>query len=294
MSELLKRVLVAIVGIPIGLTVIYLGSWYLITAIIIISLLAVFEYYKLAENKQVYPNMILGLILSGLNSICLNLFFNSGIYAIQKYITPFFISFILLTLMILTVELWRNKENKLLNTSITITGSIFIPFLFSFIIAVYYFFENIEVLKNFNFEIIDSKYIGTAFVIFILVSIWISDSAAYFIGKKFGKHKLFEKISPKKTWEGAIAGFFGAIFAFHIFTHWSYHSFPIIHTFIIGAIIGTVGVIGDLAESMLKRDTGVKDSSNLIPGHGGILDRFDSILFVFPIVYIYLFLVFHL
>jgi phosphatidate cytidylyltransferase len=122
----------------------------------------------------------------------------------------------------------------------------------------------------------------------IFFSVWLSDSAAYFIGKSIGKRKLYPRISPKKTWEGAIACFIAAVISFPLLIKLFLNDFPIIHTIIIGAIIGIFGQIGDLAESQLKRDAGIKDSSNIIPGHGGFLDRFDSILFIGPIIYLYL------
>jgi phosphatidate cytidylyltransferase len=124
--------------------------------------------------------------------------------------------------------------------------------------------------------------------LFILFSVWISDSAAYFIGKSFGKHKLAPRVSPKKTWEGAVAGFVGGAGGFLLLSLFFLSSLPIMDSIVIGVIIGTVGQIGDLAESQLKRDAGVKDSSALIPGHGGILDRFDSLLFIMPVVALYL------
>jgi len=125
-------------------------------------------------------------------------------------------------------------------------------------------------------------------IITMLGSIWVCDSAAYFIGRAIGKHKLFERISPKKTIEGAIAGFVFAILAFVGLGELFLAEIPVVHFIVGGSIVGVLGQYGDLAESMLKRDAGVKDSSNLLPGHGGALDRFDSILFVSPSYFIYL------
>ena len=127
-------------------------------------------------------------------------------------------------------------------------------------------------------------------IISIFAAIWICDSAAYYIGTAFGKHKLFVRVSPKKSWEGAIAGFVFAILAMIAskiivldFLSWN-------STIGIGIIIGVLGQIGDLIESLFKRDSGVKDSSNLIPGHGGIFDRFDSLIFTAPLILILLIL----
>jgi phosphatidate cytidylyltransferase len=114
------------------------------------------------------------------------------------------------------------------------------------------------------------------------------DSAAYFTGLAIGKHKLFPRVSPKKTWEGAVGGGLASILTVMGLFFWLMPNVPVIHSVMIGVIIAVFGPIGDLAESWLKRDAVVKDSSHILPGHGGILDRFDSMLFVAPLVVIYL------
>ena len=122
-----------------------------------------------------------------------------------------------------------------------------------------------------------------------MASIWICDSAACFLGTAFGKHKLFPRVSPNKSWEGAVAGFIFAIVAMIAAKAVVLDELNLTDAVVIGFIIGTIGQIGDLVESLIKRDAGVKDSSQLIPGHGGIFDRFDSLLFTSPAVYIYLY-----
>ncbi|MFB3056342.1 MAG: phosphatidate cytidylyltransferase, partial [Ignavibacteriaceae bacterium] len=125
-------------------------------------------------------------------------------------------------------------------------------------------------------------------IISIFASIWICDSAAFFGGTSLGKHKLFPRVSPNKSWEGAIFGLLFAVIAMVIskviiidFLSW-------LDVIIIGIIVGIIGQIGDLIESLFKRDAGVKDSSALIPGHGGIFDRFDSLLYSAPAVFLYI------
>jgi phosphatidate cytidylyltransferase len=129
---------------------------------------------------------------------------------------------------------------------------------------------------------------GGATVISVFVSLWMCDSLAYFAGRFFGKHKLFERVSPKKTWEGASAGYVGAVAAFLIAQNYFLPFMSVGNAFVCGSIVGIFGQLGDLAESLLKRDAGVKDSSALIPGHGGVLDRFDSLIFVSPLIFFYL------
>jgi phosphatidate cytidylyltransferase len=128
-------------------------------------------------------------------------------------------------------------------------------------------------------------------IISLFATIWICDTAAYFGGLTLGKHKLFERVSPKKTWEGAAFGFVFAILTMIAAKYLVLEHLALGHCIAVGIIVGTFGQIGDLAESLLKRDAGVKDSSALIPGHGGIFDRFDSLIFVSPLVYLYLDLV---
>jgi phosphatidate cytidylyltransferase len=130
--------------------------------------------------------------------------------------------------------------------------------------------------------------LGGKWLLLMLIIIWICDTAAYFIGKAVGKHKLFFRISPHKTVEGAVAGLVFSFITAYIF-HLTYiEDLTLLQCMIIALIAGTIGQIGDLVESLFKRDAGVKDSSNLLPGHGGMLDRFDAPLFVAPVVYLYL------
>ncbi|MDX1700251.1 MAG: phosphatidate cytidylyltransferase, partial [Melioribacteraceae bacterium] len=129
---------------------------------------------------------------------------------------------------------------------------------------------------------------GGYLIISIMVTIWVCDSAAFFLGSAFGRHKLFPRVSPNKSWEGAAAGFLFAIITMIVAHALVLDAISLTDSIIIGLIIGVFGQIGDLIESLIKRDADVKDSSNLIPGHGGIFDRFDSLLYTSPIVYVYL------
>ena len=175
-------------------------------------------------------------------------------------------------------ELFRNKESAISNLGITLLGIFYIGFFSAALVD----------LREFYNDSAFTYFQGGYLIISILISIWICDSAAYFIGIAFGKHKLMPRISPNKSWEGAIAGFIFSVITmiaakalFLEFLEWR-------DTIAIGIIVGIIGQFGDLIESMIKRDSRVKDSSSIIPGHGGILDRFDSLLFTAPAVYLYL------
>lgn len=128
---------------------------------------------------------------------------------------------------------------------------------------------------------------GPKLVYFLLLVVWLGDAGAYYVGKKFGKRKLSPRISPKKTIEGAIGGIAASVITAVIIQQTFFSEFPLLHAVIVGIVLSIAGVIGDLAESMWKRSAAVKDSGTLIPGHGGFLDRFDSILFTAPILYVY-------
>ena len=134
---------------------------------------------------------------------------------------------------------------------------------------------------------------GSNLVYFLLLVVWLGDSGAYYVGKTFGKHKLSPRISPKKTVEGLLGGMAASAITAVIIQVTFFHAIPLHHAIIAALILSVAGVIGDLTESMWKRSAAVKDSGTLLPGHGGFLDRFDSILFTAPILYCYWTLVVH-
>ncbi len=287
MNELVKRISVAIIGIPFALVVIWAGGLYFTFSIIIISTLALWEYYKISETKSISPNKIMG-ITSG---IILQLIIFIGDWRINQYLVVVFLIFLLLTLVF---ELFSRKLNPITNIAVTITGPLYVSLMLGCLIAIREFYR----LFNFNDNYItflstsNNEQTFAYFVFALFVTVWICDSAAYFLGKAFGIHKLYPSVSPKKSWEGAIAGFVASIITFTILIYLLIPEFPMIHSIIIGLLIGIFGQIGDLAESLLKRDAGIKDSSTILPGHGGFLDRFDSIIFVAPILFIYIYVLF--
>jgi phosphatidate cytidylyltransferase len=128
---------------------------------------------------------------------------------------------------------------------------------------------------------------GVAWVFLVLVITWFGDTGAYFAGRAFGKHKLFERVSPKKTWEGAAGGMVASVLG-ALLVKWL--GLPYVdwhHAVILGVLADAIGIVGDLVESMLKRAYGVKDSGWIMPGHGGILDRVDALLFTAPAIWLY-------
>jgi phosphatidate cytidylyltransferase len=127
---------------------------------------------------------------------------------------------------------------------------------------------------------------GTRWLVLMFLTTWVNDSAAYFVGKAIGRHPCCPYLSPKKTWEGTIGGWVGGVIA-TVLLGYVLVDLPWVHGLVLGALVATVAPFGDLAKSMVKRQMGVKDFSALIPGHGGMFDRIDSLLFVAPVVYYY-------
>ena len=179
--------------------------------------------------------------------------------------------------MLFLIELFRKKNSAIFNTGSTLAGIFYIGLFSSALIK-------IRELYNISSFIYDR---GGLIIISLLLTIWICDSAAFFIGSPFGKHKLYPRISPNKSWEGAIAGFVFSIFTVIALKSIMLDFLSWRDIIIMGVVVGVFGQIGDLIESLIKRDANVKDSSSLIPGHGGLFDRFDSLLFTAPIIYLY-------
>jgi phosphatidate cytidylyltransferase len=126
---------------------------------------------------------------------------------------------------------------------------------------------------------------GPKLLMFALVITWVGDTAAYFVGRAIGKHKLAPVLSPKKTWEGTVASLFGALLVAVVFAKWL--SVPLLHLLVMAAVGNIAGQAGDLLESAYKRSAGVKDSGSLLPGHGGVLDRIDALILAIPVVWYY-------
>jgi phosphatidate cytidylyltransferase len=309
MSSHLKRILIAAVGIPYFVIVSYIGGLLFFVTISCISALALYEFYKLARLKGSEPQIALGLIAGffinisffhdKLQSAALNLLGNFNIFIPFPSQTQ--LLYIVLTIIVITVclvELFRNRGSAFLNISVTIFGLLYIPFFLGTFIGIR------ELFVPFDFPVsrfftepasFTNPYIrdeiyrwGGYTIISILAIIWICDSAAYYIGSAVGKHKLFPRVSPNKSWEGAVAGFVCAVISAILLKIFFLNYLSMESAVVFGIIIGTIGQMGDLVESLFKRDAGVKDSSNIIPGHGGVLDRFDSLILTSPVIYLYI------
>ncbi len=288
---MLTRIIVGIIGIPVFIALILLGNSYLFALILILSNLSIWEYLKIAREKQAAPIASLAYIFNSLfiSILFLGLFYGGDYSGINP--TPYLIILLLLnTLAHSAANLWNKHPNNTTSIATGITSFNYITLLFASILCISQFRNFSEIFLALpKISLIQMGGIDwNIIVLSTFISIWASDSFAYFVGRSIGKHKLFERISPKKSWEGAIGGFFGAIVGFALPVYYLAPAFSFTLSLILGGLIGIVGPLGDLSESQLKRDAGIKDSSNIIPGHGGVLDRFDSMLFAAPTVLIVL------
>ncbi len=131
---------------------------------------------------------------------------------------------------------------------------------------------------------------GKYWLVFMMLAVWSSDTFAYFAGKFFGKTLLYETVSPKKTWEGALGGSIGALFISILYSHYFLSSISLLEISVMSLTISVASILGDLCESLMKRAVNVKDSGSILPGHGGFLDRFDGVVFALPVMYAFLWL----
>ena len=191
---------------------------------------------------------------------------------IWPYTWPIFLAIAPLSFFI--IELWADSANPFRNIAINALGLIYIAFPIG--------------LLNFM-AITDGEY-NYKIVLSLIFIVWAYDAGAYVFGTKFGKHKLFERVSPGKTWEGSMGGLISALLIAYA-VHLVFNPYPLQDWLIIAVIICIFGTFGDLIESMLKRSLNIKDSGTLMPGHGGMLDRFDAVYFMLPFVYLYIKLV---
>ncbi|MDP4115517.1 MAG: phosphatidate cytidylyltransferase [Bacteroidota bacterium] len=260
------RITVSVIAIPLILAACYFGKIYFLVFSGLVALAAFNEFGKMVKHKPAEVNFFLGHIFVIL--IMLNSYFN--------FIENMFAVFAAYVVLLSIFELFRHKGSAINNIGATLLSSLYIGLFTAALVAI---------RQNTAFESDYSK--GGLLIISMFASIWACDSAAYYFGSAFGKHKLFPRVSPNKSWEGSIAGFIFAI-VMMIAAKTIVLDISWAGVIIIGLITGIFGQVGDLIESLFKRDAKVKDSSHMIPGHGGIFDRFDSILFSAPLVYLYL------
>ncbi len=227
------------------------------------------EFYQLLETAGSKPRKNAGLALGVLFFLVLFGMVN-GILPPKAYLI-----FIPALIFIFLFEVFSEKSLILQNSAVTFTGFVYvaIPFsLLNFIVHPGY---------PYNTDFVPDVLLG------VLFTVWIYDSFAYFAGSKFGKHKMLPTISPKKSWEGFAGGTVAAILI-GVANSYLFKYVPLADWLVISVLVILFGTLGDMFESIIKRRLKVKDSGTILPGHGGLLDRFDSLLFVIPVIYVWL------
>jgi phosphatidate cytidylyltransferase len=268
LSNFVKRLITGLLCIILIIASLLLGKYTYGLVLFSVNLIALFEFFNIISNKNLSPGKYLGIALGS------GLFIISFLISSNTVSNKFYLILIPLALLVFIFELFRNRPGPLINIAVTFFGAIYISVPLSLI---NYFVFPTDNISEYTYSVL----------LAYLVLIWTNDTAAYIFGKTIGKHTLFKRISPKKTWEGFIGG---AVIT--IVVAWL---IPGLFTFlnrtdllVFGGVISTIGVAGDLSESMFKRSTGIKDTGNILPGHGGMLDRIDSILLTSPLVFLYL------
>ncbi|HVG18533.1 MAG TPA: phosphatidate cytidylyltransferase [Blastocatellia bacterium] len=263
----MKRILTAIVALPVLLYTVWSEIPYFFVALTYVAiLLALGEFYNLASKVGCRPQIIPGYAAALLVVACF------------VYDEPVWVVAVISALVVvsLAAALARPDEmNKsLASVSATLFGVAYVALLASFLVGV-------RMIQT------PESRLASKLLTMFFAMVMMTDTGAYYTGRSIGRHKLAPRVSPGKTVEGAIGGLIAAVITGPL-CRWIF--FPEIHpanAMALGATIGVLGQVGDLAESMLKRGSGVKDSGNLLPGHGGMLDRVDSILFCAPLLYYY-------
>jgi phosphatidate cytidylyltransferase len=276
-SETATRVLVAAVGIPIAVAVVLAGGWALAALLGVAAVLVALEFYRMAERKPSRPLRALGAALCALFVVLAALRPAAGPAA-----AGFAHLLVVALLAVPAVAIWaRGVEGEpLLSVSTTIFGALYGGVLLSFGLFLRHLPGSVGALH------------GTALVFLPVLLTWASDTFAYFAGRAWGTRKLIPRVSPGKTVQGAAGALVGTVLVAAgyslLLDRFPTYRVGLGAAVLLGLVISVAAQVGDLAESLLKRDAGVKDSGTLLPGHGGALDRFDSLLFTLPIAYYFL------
>jgi phosphatidate cytidylyltransferase len=275
-SETLTRFAVAAVGVPVAVAAVYAGGWVLGVFLALLAGLGAWELFRMAGEKGIDPLAPLGAAAAA----------GLVLVATASAGAPWsgdaqWLLVVGLTLAAVTIAIWRRgvEGNPLLAVALTVFGAVYTGGLLGYGILLR------------HMEGVQDPWHGTALVFAPVLLTWASDTFAYFTGRAMGKRKLIPRVSPGKTVEGATGALVGTVVVAALYSivlrQWDTYQIGIGAAVVFGLLVSVVAQVGDLAESLIKRDTGVKDSGTLFPGHGGVLDRVDSLLFTLPLAYLF-------
>jgi phosphatidate cytidylyltransferase len=261
---LYKRVISGLLFLPIF----YLFTWklppvYFGALVLAAVVVGQDEFYRMAKARGIAPNSVLGVLLGALVIL-------EAYHPMYFGVGKFYIAACLVLVMIARLFSTRPVDGALEDISATFTGIVYVAVLFGFQVTI---FKGVD---------------GRQWLVFLYLIIWASDIGAYSIGIPFGRHRLYEKVSPKKSIEGLIGALAAAAAMALLCRSWFMPRIDAVEAVVLALVLAAAGTIGDLVESLFKRAAGVKDSGVIIPGHGGILDRMDSMLFAAPVLFYYL------
>jgi phosphatidate cytidylyltransferase len=274
-SELTRRIIFAVIAAPASVAIVYFGDWALAIVLSVLAALGAWEFFRMARESGALPLEPAGIALAALLPIAVHAQ-RLGVYTLSLT------AIIAMVLVLFASTIWLRGPSGKPTSAVSITAfGVLYGGLFSYIYAVRYHDYAVGAAA------------GTALVFLPIFLTWTTDVGAYAFGRMFGRKKLIPSVSPGKTVEGAVGGLGLTIVICLLYVRFILMPYAQLGLTIQGAVlfaivVSVAGQTGDLAESLLKREAGVKDSSRILPGHGGILDRFDSLLFVMPIAFLLL------
>jgi phosphatidate cytidylyltransferase len=255
--DIVPRILTGVIGgaIVLGIALFLPPLWWA-ACVAVIAVFAASEFYALTRREHRRPNELFGLVAVGAMPIAAALTGSTGLLGV-------------LTLLALLALLWQVlfPSVTVTDSALTVFGAVYTGFMLSHLVLM-------QALPQ-----------GRAYVVTLMLSVWASDVTAYFAGTAFGRHRLAPHVSPRKSWEGAVAGGLAAVAVWVAARFVIMGPVSLIWFAVVGVAVGAAAIVGDLVESRIKREAGAKDSGNLLPGHGGFLDRFDAVIAAAVIAY---------
>ncbi|MFN3556419.1 MAG: phosphatidate cytidylyltransferase [Bacteroidales bacterium] len=271
MSNLVTRTLTGIVIVLLIIVSVVFSPYTFTGLFLVVTILGLWEFYSMLERVNITPNKVLGTLAGSF------LFLSNALIALELAPVEILLFNFLLLFLVFLLELYRNLPNPFTNVAFTFFGLLYVAVPFALL----------NYLPNPGFRPDTYNY---TIVLGLFFLVWVNESGAYLVGSSIGRTKLFERVSPKKTWEGTTGG--GILC---LITAWIlgifYTDLRALDWMVVGGMVVVFSTYGDLFESLFKRSINAKDSGRLLPGHGGILDRFDGLIMATPFVFVYLMLI---
>ena len=268
MRNLFRRTITGVFCIVLIVGAILAGQQLFALLFLFVTIIGLWEFYSLMESSSIVPNKMAGTLIGAF------IFVSNALIALGIASFQLLFCSVLLLFMIFLLELYRNMSSPFINIAYTFFGILYVVVPLSLL----NYFPNPSFSEGIH---------NMQFLLGFFILVWVNETFAYIVGTTLGKTKLFKSLSPNKTWEGMIGGGIFALLASWIISNY-YTDIGFVNWFVIALIIVVFGTYGDLFESLLKRSTNKKDSGSILPGHGGILDRFDGVLIAAPFVFVYL------